>query len=379
MAEIRAEYRQGALEQSPKEAGFDESKLNRLADYYAALVDRGRVQGAGFLLARRGKVFAHQACGRLSLEPGREAEALGPDAIKRIASITKIITATAVLQLVENGVLWLEQPVCTLIPEFQTDMHKGIKLWHLLTHTSGLTADGGYFAEPYPLENYGAWDQPNWVTKAVLAGPLQNVPGEAWNYCTIGFNVLAEVVSRASGQHFNDYVETHIFQALGMTRSFMVVPPALHGEVIISSERGRGALTAPVDPQRCPNGGGGAYSTLGDLNRLAQAFLHGGQWDGRRLLSKKTVAEMVRNQLVEVPSFHWGLKLKHYRQGLGWGFFADGNTVGPATYNHEGWGWCSLFVDPVEDFTFVSFIGDSAGWDPDVMVKPRTIAFSGLL
>jgi CubicO group peptidase (beta-lactamase class C family) len=372
-------YVMGKTEQSAKAASFDQKKLDRLSEYYAALVDSGRVQGAGFLLARNGKVFADQAYGRLSSEAGREKEILRPDSIKRIASITKVFTATAIMQLVEDGKLWLEQSVSTIIPEFDTPMHKCINLWHLLTHTSGLPADGGYFLDPYPIDRYDMMQKDDWLKKAVLCGPLQNKPGEAWNYCTIGFSVLSEIVSRSSGMHFNDYVESKIFKALGMDRSFLEVPVHLRNEVIISSDWGLEALNEPCNRTLCPNGGGGAYSTMGDMNRFAQAFLNKGEWGGARILSKKAVEEMTRNQLSGVPSFHWGANCKNYRQGLGWGFYADGSTVGSATYNHEGWGWCSLFIDPVENFTFISFIPDSNNWDPEVMVKPRTIAFSGLM
>lgn len=364
---------------TPLAARYDQATLDRLAAYYARLVEAKRIQGASFLLARDGQVFAHQSCGRLSNAPGRERDPLKPDSIKRVASITKVFTATAVMQLVDQGALWLDQPVAKIIPEFDTPMHKSITVFHLLTHTSGLPADGGYFCEPYPFERFHQMQEADWLTKAVLGGPLQSPPGEAWSYSTIGFSVLAEIVSRCSGMHFNDWVEQKIFQPLGMRRSFLEVPAALHAEVSMNSEWEPRALLETGKREGCPNGGGGVYSSLGDLNRFAQCVLNQGSLDGARILSKKSVQAMTRNQLDGVPSFHWGLKLKNYRHGLGWSFFADGNTTGPETFNHEGWGWSSLFIDPVERFVFAAFLADSEAWDPDLMVKPRTIAFAGLL
>ena len=372
-------YQFGKTDQSPKAARFDETKLQRLSEYYAKLVESGRVQAAGFLMARDGKIFAHQAIGKLRFEPGKEQEICQPDSIKRIASISKVFTATAIMQLIEEGAIWLAQSVSTIIPEFNTDMHRGITIWNLLTHTSGLPADGGYFTEPYPIDRFAFMFAEDWLKKGVLSGPLQNKPGAEWNYCSIGFNILAEIVTRVSGLHFKDYVEKKIFQPLGMTRSFMEVPAALFPEICTVNEWDIKIMENMGFRDFSPNGGGGVYSTLADLNRFAQAFLNKGEWQGKRILSKKSVEEMTRNQLDGVPSFHWGLNCKNYRQGLGWGFFADGSTVGPATYNHEGWGWCSLFVDPVENFTYVSFSADSSDWSPDVQVKPRGIAFSGLL
>ncbi|MBN1412906.1 MAG: serine hydrolase [Spirochaetales bacterium] len=370
-------YINGNTDISVKEAGYNPQKLERLASHYQKLVDTGRVQGAGFLLARNGKIFAYQAVG--SRKTGDASDPLKPDAIKRIASITKIITATAVMKLVEEGVIWLGQAVSTIIKEFDTDMHRTISVWNLLTHTSGIAADGGYFTEPYPYDVYEQFGKPDWITKGALAGPLQHRPGEQWNYCSTGFAILAEIVSRVSGMHFNDYVEKEVFQALGMTRSFMEVPEKLWPEVIISSEWDEKALENAKDRTGAPSGGGGVYSTLHDLFMLGQAYLNGGEYEGKRILGRKTVEEMTRNQLDGVPAFHWGANCKNYRQGLGWGFYADGPTVGPATYNHEGWGWCSLFVDPLEKFIYISFVADPNDWDPEVMVKPRTIAFAGIL
>lgn len=371
-------YQFGKTEQSAKDAQFDEAKLQLLGEYYAQLVDSGTVQAAGFLLARNGKIFANQAIGKLRFEPGQETTVFKTDSIKRIASITKVFTATAIMQLVEAGKLWLGQSVSTIIPEFNTDMHKAISIWNLLTHSSGLPADGGYFLDPYPVERFELMMQEAWLKKAVLAGPVQNKPGAEWNYCSVGFAVLAEIVSRVSGLHFNDYLEQKIFQPLGMTRSFMEVPPALFPDICTINDWDLKGMEFMNFRSFAPNGGGGVYSTLEDLHRFAQAFLNKGQLQGVRILGKKTVEEMTRNQLDGVPSFHWGLNCKNYRQGLGWGFFADGSTVGPATYNHEGWGWCSMFIDPVENFTYISFAADPNGWNPDVQVKPRTIAFSGL-
>jgi CubicO group peptidase (beta-lactamase class C family) len=359
------EYIQGRVEISPEEARFDRRKLDCLADQYMRLCEKGRIMGAGFLLARYGKIFAWQSIGRRSIES--ETDLLMPDSIKRIASITKVVTASAIMKLVESGTIWLEQPVKTIIPEFDTAMHGTITLWHLLTHTSGLRADGSYFLEPYPLNLWEQTRSPGWLTKAALAGPVQHSPGEQWNYC------------RVSGMHYNDFVEKEIFAAIGMNRSFLEVPKALWPEVVLSAEWDRRAMENAGARTGSPFGGNGVYSTPHDLFKLGQLFLNRGEYNGKRLLGKKTCEEMTRDQIGGLPSFHWGRCSRNYRQGLGWGFFCDGSMVGPATYNHEGWGWCALYVDPVEEFVYVAFIADSEEWDPEVIVKPRTTAFAGIL
>jgi len=375
---LMALYDFGKIDISPENAGYNASRLKLLSDYYGALIDSGKLQSAGFLMARKGKIFAHQATGKLTHKA--DSPAIKCDTLKPIASITKMFTATAIMKLVEDGKLWLGQPVKDIIPEFNTPVHGGISLWHLLTHTSGLPADPGYFQEPYPIDWFGHIDRDDWV-KTILSGPIQSQPGEQWNYCSLGFAILGEIVSRISGMHFNDYVEKEIFKPLGMTRTFMEIPLSFANEISIRNDEDLNYVSeSPIrQPNRPPRSGGGAYSTLYDMYRFAQCFLNGGTLDGVRLIGRKTVEAMTRNQLENVPSFHWGAKCKTYRQGLGWGFYADGSTVSPDCYNHEGWGWCALYNDPEEQFTYVSFVADDRDWNPDFQVKPRTIAFSGII
>jgi CubicO group peptidase (beta-lactamase class C family) len=367
---------EGPIDVSPQEARYDEGRLALLEEYFARAIQSGRLQGAAFLMARRGKVFAHRALGRLN--PAKDSPPLRPDSILDVASLTKPFTAAAVMKLVEDGVLWLEQPVKTLIPELDNPIHGGIHLWHLLTHTSGLPPDAGYLCEPYSHPWFDFWKKgEDWLRKGVLVGAPVGRPGESWNYCSKGFVLLAEVVARASGMHFGDYLHQKVFQPLGLDRTFYGVPESLGGEVAWAVEWQR-EKSLNIRKRESPDGGGGVSSTLHDLFKFAQCFLNGGEYGGRRILSRKTVEEMTRNQLSGVPAFHWGKHLRDFRHGLGWGFFSDGSIAGPATYCHEGWGWSTLYVDPVEQFVYAHFIPDGRDFDPDVQVKPRTIAFSGI-
>jgi len=372
-----SQWIQGKLDSSPQECRYRPESVGAVAAAYERLIQAGTVHSAGFLMARGGRIFAHQTAGRKTYEEG--SEPYRPEHIKRIASITKIVTATAVMQLAEEGKLWLEMPVKDLIPEFDTNLHRGIHVRHLLTHTSGLSADGGYFNEPHPIETFERMFDEDWLTKLVLAGPLQGEPGRQWAYCSKGFGVLAELVSRASGMHFNEYVEKRVLKAIGMDRSFMEVPKELWPESTRIADWDEKLVAKAAERKGMPQGGGGCSSTLYDLYRLGQCYLNGGEIDGKRLVSKKVAAEMARNQLDGVPAYHWGKKIPSFRHGLGWGFFCDGSFVGPRTYNHEGWGWCSLFVDPEEEFVFVMTTGAEIDWNPAVMVYPRAAAFAGLL
>ncbi len=367
------------VDMSLREARYDASRLALLQTYYAKLVETGRVLGASFLLARDGQVFACRAMGRRSFEP--DSGPLRPDAIKGIASTTKVITATAVMKLVEDGVLWLDQTVATLLPEFQTPAHDRITIWHLLTHTSGLPPEPTYYAEPYPVDIHERLGEKDWVKTVALAGAPRFPPGQEWAYSSAGYCVLAEVVSRASGRPFHRYLEEEIFAPLGMARSHVALPERLWPEVAwvgpwqIEFQR---SIRDGKANDGAPPGGGGVYSTLHDLFRFAQCFLENGTLGGRRVLGSKAVQEMLRNQLSGVPAFHWGHRLEDYRHGLGWGYYADSAVVGPATVLHSGWGWSALYLDPATRFVYVAFVQDAHEFDPAVQVKPVTIAFSGI-
>jgi CubicO group peptidase (beta-lactamase class C family) len=115
---------QGRIDASPEECRYRPQGVEAVAAAFERLIDAGTVHSAGFLMARGGKIFAHQTAGRKTYENG--SEPYRPEQIKRIASITKIVTATADLQLAEEGRLWLEMPVKDLIPEFDTNLHRGI-------------------------------------------------------------------------------------------------------------------------------------------------------------------------------------------------------------------------------------------------------------
>lgn len=373
------QYDYGKTDCKAEDTGYDSSKVKKLADYYAKLVESGKVRGAGFLMARGGKIFAHQAMGQRHFKD--KDKPFLHDSIKHIASITKILTATAIMQLIEEGKLWLDQPVCSIIKEFDTPLHREITLKHFLTHTSGLQADPGYFSEPYPVDIFKRMAEGEWI-KVLLSGPVQSKPGEQWSYSSAGFCILGEVVSRVSGMHYTDYVQEKIFAPLGMTRSFIDIPENMLDQCCMTEEGDMEDIEdcRNREPGRIPPSGGGAVSTLHDLYLLARCYQQGGQVNGKRILSRVSCEAMTRNQLSPgVYAYHWGHKCHNFRQGLGWEFHADGSIMNPDVYNHEGWGWSSVFVDPEEDFIFISMLLNEDGWNPELMVNPRTIAWTGIL
>ncbi len=363
---------------TPQEVGFRPEVITKLDAFFMECVEITPIQAANYLLARRGKVFAWKSVGKLSgLEEKGDFQ---PDSLFGIASITKTLTSVGLMQLVEQGKLALEQPVCTILPEFQTKMHEGIAIAHLLTHTSGLPADPGAHTEPYPR----AWRSPdltkeNWI-KWALQGPLQYPTGTTWNYCSKGFWFLGEIIARTSGMAYTEYIQRNILDPLGMTRSFFLVPKELRDQVGIVNEFDQKELheepTEDFSPSWCA--GGGLSSTPYDLWKFAQMLLNKGTFNGQRLLGRKTVEAMTRNQLDRVPAYTWGSNIKAKPFGLGIEVNREPLTS-PGTFGHEGARWSGMFIDPVEEMICIYFqptVFDF--WHARYMTGARAIAWSGI-
>ncbi len=366
----------GPVSTSPEAVDYNPAKIALLAAKFAELIERETIQCAGFIMARHGKIFAWQTMG-----PLRGFEDRGdfmPDSLRRVASVTKVYTAVAIMQLVESGRIYLEQPVAAIIPEFDTDPHRRINIFHLLTHTSGLAADPGYWKEPFPADYWRETDAENWIRR-LLAGPLQSETGKVWSYSSIGFQILGEIVTRVAGLPYQQYVMERIVQPMGLTRTCFDPPQHLHDQVcmVAEGERRRLAGPAPAATVSAWKASGGLYSTLYDLCQLGQLFLNHGRLNGNELLGRKTLEAMVRNHLPGIPAYHWGDELKHKSYTLGLEINKD-PLLSPGHLSHEGAGRCALWIDPAEDFIY-AYMGPTAmAWSPEAVICPRGIAWSGI-
>lgn len=383
----------------PQEAAYDPLALQRLDTHFRKLVDDDRLQCASYLLARNGRVFACEAFGRLKHGEGEQAE-FRADSIRRIASITKLFTATAIFQLIEQGKLYLKQPVADWIEEFKHPMYERIHIWHLLTHTSGLWPDPGYHLEPYP---FGSWDvrfafEPEtegpfaitdeaellklrrsaWIRAIMAVKPLCK-PGTQWNYSSNAYAILGEIVTRASGVPYEEYIIRNIAQPLGMQRTFFNVPPELHAEVCTTNawdEQRLRITDRSFDP---PRAGGGLYSTLEDLFRFGQMFLNKGQYGGVRVLSRKSVERMTRNHLegLNLFAYCWGGKIEGMPHGLGPSVTQTNEWVPHGSFGHEGAGRSKLIIDPSHEAVVVYFSPSNVDWLPESIVHPQQMIWSG--
>ncbi len=272
------------------------------------------------------------------------SEGTSEDSIYLLASITKPMLATGVMRLVQQGKLLLEKPVTAYLPEFHGGAKDTINAWNLLTHTSGL-------------------DETEWMNVRVTGpdaerscfehachAPVLFEPGARCSYCTLSFAVLAELITRLSGQPYWQFLRDVVFAPLGMRdTAFEPIPPSR--AVPVRDMGGPEALARFVSRKVA---GGGMWSSLADLQRFGRAFLRGGELDGVRLLSPPMVALMTRNHTLELNQLVDG-KPAAFDYGLGWGNSTRDRCAvfSQAAFAHGGATGTLLHVDPEYDLVFV--------------------------
>jgi CubicO group peptidase (beta-lactamase class C family) len=371
------------------QAGFDAGRLARIDRHFARYVEDGRLPGWLALVSRHGKVVHLATCGQRNLEAGLPLET---GTRFRVYSMTKPVTAVAAMQLYEEGAFALKDPVSRFIPSFadlavyrdgpasgpRTEpATQEMRIWHLLTHTAGLTY-GFHYAHPVD-ELYRAagfeWVAPEGRGLAecceLWAGlPLLFEPGSEWNY-SVASDVLGRVVEVVSGQPLDRYFDEHIFGPLGMADTGFWVEEAAQPELAAlyvaagggtarHDQMGARALRRPA----CLDGGGGLVSTAADYHRFTQALLNRGELDGSRILGSRTLAYMARNHLpggADLESIGRRLFAETTFDGVGYGLgFAVlldpvANKV-LSTPGELAWGGAAstfFFVDPAEQLTAI--------------------------
>jgi CubicO group peptidase (beta-lactamase class C family) len=304
---------------------IDEQKWQqRLAE----AAERFDVPGASVAVLSDGQVSRFSA-GVLNQETGVEVTT---DSMFQIGSVTKVFTATLVLKLIDDGVLDLDEPLVTWVPELElgdADVRRELSLRHLLTHTSGI--DGDHFLDlgrgEDVLERYAA----------TCADLEQVLPlGAAWSYCNTGYAIAGRAVEKVTGLVFDQAVHQHLLGPLGADRSCLLPEDALRHRVAFGHVPGpQGIELAPVPiTPRTMAPAGGMMATARDVLRLVQLHLDGGVTEsGVRLLSESTVREAWRPQ-VDVPDpslgLHWTLGWMRTTWGDKTVVGHDGGTVGQA-------------------------------------------------
>jgi CubicO group peptidase (beta-lactamase class C family) len=370
-------FQDGRTDATPEQAAYDPARIAKLDEHLSDLIRQNKLQCGSYLLARDGRIFAHRAMGKLNHREG--SPDLLPDSIRKTYSVTKFFTAVAVMQLIEEGRLYLDQSVSTVLKPFDTPLHRTITVFHLLTHTSGVYPDPGCMMEPYPTAWFGGLKgYDDWVTNA-LSGPLSFKPGEQYAYSSCGYAILGEIIAKVSGIPYEQYILERIALPLGMTRTFFKVPVHLRDEVCVTNDWQSQELDWNEDhPDGPPPAGGGLYSTLEDMWKLGQMMLDGGTFGSVRILSRKSVEAMTKNKLSGVKTQVWGSNVADYQFGLGL-FLTTPTIETPGTYGHEGFGRCGIKVDPAERFVAVFIVPTGIQWAPESVIGTKAVIWSGLL
>ena len=351
---------------TPEQAGVSASQVRKIVERAHGWVDDGIHPSLVVIAARRGVVFLHEAFGRLGPEEG--APPLQKDTIFPLASISKPITATAAMILVEEGLLGLNRPVKDYVPEFEGEDKNQVLIRQLLTHTSGLSdSDLIKHANGEGIELDEESSIP-WITKNVNAYldlvcqmPLGNPPDTEMIYADLNYNLLGAVIHRVSGISLSDFAEQRIFQPLGMKdTSYIVSDTALDRVVQRSPDVPDYDLTSSL--MKSSLGSAGAYSTVMDIALFGQMFLNHGRYGGTRILSRASIEAMTHNQIPGIGAQFLGDKLSEAEWGLGWSTHINKKTwrwdealQSPTSYSHGGSGGVMLWVDPVYEFVAAYF------------------------
>ncbi|WP_254781692.1 serine hydrolase [Modestobacter sp. DSM 44400] len=374
----------------PAEVGFDADRLKRLDRRLARWVDEGQLPGFLVTVARHGQLVHVGRGGHRDVGAGRPVT---DDTRWRIYSMTKAVTSVAAMSLYEEGAFELGDPISRWLPEWaDTPVYvagselkpvtvpqvEPIRVWHLLTHTAGITY-GFHHAHPvdtlYRLRGY-EWGTPPGadnaeVSRQLAAMPLLFQPGSEWNY-GMSTDVLGRLVEVIAGKPLDEVFAERVFAPLGMTETSFGLRP---GDDVDSLARlyGPGVVPMPAPFEEAAHstpaflsGGGGLVSTAGSYLRFVEMLRRGGSVrndpDAGRVLGSRTVAHMVRNHLpggVDLETYGRPLYAESPLRGVGFGLGFSmvldparyGTVASVGDYSWGGAASTAFYVDPVEDLT----------------------------
>jgi CubicO group peptidase (beta-lactamase class C family) len=409
------------VEVDPAEVGFAADRLRRLDDNFARYVDDGRLAGWLLTVSRHGKLAYVASYGQRDKEAGLEVT---PDTLWRIYSMSKPVTSVAAMMLYEEGRFELNDPVSKFIPSFK-DMRvfvggsdqrpvtvpatEPVRIWHLLTHTAGLTygfhrqhpADAMHRAAGFDMDSKPTMNLEQ-ACDAWAAIPLLFQPGTEWNY-SVATDVLGRVVEVASGQSLDEFFAQRIFGPLGMTdtafyaqaddlpRLAALYGRDLKGKATRMERAGAGATKPPL----MLSGGGGLVSTAADYNQFLRMLLAtedspAGELDGVRLLGPRTVAYMGRNHLPgnqDLATFGRPLNAESPQIGTGFGlgFAVTLDAAAGKVLCSEGelsWGGAAstaFWIDPAEEVTATFFTQLMPSSSHPIRSQFRQLVYQSLL
>jgi CubicO group peptidase (beta-lactamase class C family) len=391
-----------------QQLGFSKQRLERLTHAFNQYVANEKLAGGVILVARHGQIAYHEAFGMRDIA---SKSRMSTDVIFRMASQTKALVSVATMILLEDGKLLLSEPVGKYIPEFmQTKVavtkegggydvvaaKRPITIHHLLTHTAGINYGmSGSARDRWATAGIQGWyfadrREPMSAVVARMASlPFEAQPGEQWVY-GYATDILGVVVERVSGMSLDEFLRARIIEPLRMTDTHFFLPPNKRGRfaTVYSAKPAGGIERAPdtggmtsqgayvEGPRQSYSGGAGLVSTAGDYARFLQMLLNGGELDGVRLLSRKSVELMTADHVEKYGGMATGF-------GLGFqtlenlGAWAQLGSVG-----EFGWGnaYHSIYwVDPQEDLLVVYQTQLIPALNIDDFGKLRALVYAALV
>lgn len=371
----------------PEAVGLSSGRLQRISQWMQNLVDRRYLPGISVLVHRRGGEAFFDAVGLMDVEA---AKPVTEDTIFRIYSMTKPLTSVALMTLYEQGLFQLNDPVHRVIPEWRNqrvwvsgegdametvEPARPMTFRDLLCHTGGLTYGGTNHPVDKAYRRAGIVRTQGETLRSFVeklaAVPLRYSPGERWMY-SYSTDVCGYLVEVLSGKPFDQYLRETIFEPLGMRDTSFYVPAEKVNRFAANYQREPDKSlrliddpreSAYLEPPTFPSGGGGLASTTADYLRFCEMLRRGGELDGHRIISSRTLRLMTRNHLpggADLTQLAIGAFSETAYEGVGFGLgFAttldevQAGTVGAGDYYWGGAASTIFWVDPVEDLVVI--------------------------
>ena len=384
-------------------AAFDTERLARLDTVFQDLVRKGEIPHAVTFVAHRGNIVHFKAFGWRDKEKNIPCQR---DDIFRMASQTKAITATGVLMLMEEGKILLDDPVKKYIPEFAHPQvlvsfnekdstyttrpaNKDITIRHLLTHTSGIsygTDSNNPMMKIFAKKGIPPLNSLDPVTlkevvKKLASCPLEHDPGERFTY-GMSVDVLGYLIEVVSKMPVDQYFKEKIFMPLGMNDTYFYVPKEKQNRMVTLYQKVQGKTLQPSSSvlyqtfpysgaQTLFSTGAGLSGTIEDYAKFCQMILNKGEFNGKRILGRKTVELMCRNQVGDLRGeIGFGLAFDDFRpQYLHLTMASEGSLRWGGMFGTD------YLIDPKEDLILLFYIN----WQTDNSVPDVKVLFHNLV
>jgi CubicO group peptidase (beta-lactamase class C family) len=359
-------------EVKPETVGFSGERLQRVRETMQRHMSANTMAGAVTAVVRRGRLAHLEAHGLMDVEAKKP---MTKDAVFRIWSMSKVVGGVAILMLMEEGKIRLNDPVSKFIPAFKgmkvsvlqdgpsytVPATREITIQDLLTHVSGLGSGPASAAEIRKITRTPTDTLAAYIPK-LGATPLDFQPGSRWSYsAAAAFDTLAHVVEVASGQPVDQFLRQRLFEPLGMKDTFFSPPVSSASRVVTAYHRADGKLVKVENPNRMVSTtyfglGGGLMSTAEDYVQFGAMLAEGGQWNGRRILSPKTV-ELMGSAFVpdtlpgRSPGLSYGLSVQVVTNPI-----AAGYRVSTGSFGWDGAYGTHFWADPKERIAGVMLI-----------------------